>query len=119
VPPLAPFLDGADLLVAADCVPVACANFHRDFLSGRAVMIGCPKFDDLEAYTEKFAQIFRAGRVKSVTVAAMQVPCCQGLPAAVIEGLRRSGRSAPVEIAIVALDGEVLARRPVTIEAAR
>lgn len=111
VPTHAPFLRGADLLVAADCVPVAHPNFHRDFLAGRAVMIGCPKFDDLEAYIGRFEQIFRTGQVRSVTIAAMEVPCCQALPAAVLEALRRSGKNIPVQTSVVGLGGEVLATR--------
>ena len=74
VPPTAPFLKGADLLVAADCTPVAYPNFHRDFLDGKAVMVGCPKFDDAEAYIEKFTNIFKTADVKSVTVVVMEVP---------------------------------------------
>lgn len=108
VHPRAPFLAGADLLVAADCVPVACPNFHRDFLAGRRVMIGCPKFDDLEGYIARFEAIFRAAAIQSVTVAAMEVPCCQALPAAVREAVRRSGRSIPVTAKVVALTGETL-----------
>jgi hypothetical protein len=75
VPASAPFLKGADLLVAADCTPIAYPNFHRDFLNGKVVMMGCPKFDEADAYVEKFAEIFKVSGVKSVSVVTMEVPC--------------------------------------------
>lgn len=110
VPPAAPFLQGADLLVAADCVPVSYANFHRDFLEGRVVLVGCPKFDDTDLYVQRFTDMFRASDIRSVTVVVMQVPCCQGLPMIVEEGMRASGRNIPIEKVIISLDGKVLQR---------
>ena len=110
VPPTAPFLEGADLLVTADCVPVAYPNFHRDFLANRVVMMGCPKFDDAEMYVERFADIFRVANIRSVTVVVMQVPCCQSLPLVVQSGLQQSGKSVPIEKVVVSLDGAVLDR---------
>jgi len=95
VPPTAPFLKRADLLVAADCTPVAYPNFHRDFLQGKAVMVGCPKFDDTEAYVQKFADIFKTADIKSVTVVVMEVPCCQGLPFIVEKGMEMAGQKHP------------------------
>ena len=112
VSPAAPFLDGADLLVAADCVPVAYAGFHRDFLADKAVMIGCPKFDNPQEYIQKFTDIFSQAAVRSVTVVVMQVPCCQGLPMIVQEGIRQAGRyDIPVEKVIISLDGQILERQ--------
>jgi NAD-dependent dihydropyrimidine dehydrogenase PreA subunit len=108
VPPGAPFLEGADLVVAADCVPVALASFQQDFVSGRAVMIGCPKFDDLPLYARKFCEIFAAGGVKSVTTVAMEVPCCSGLPALVKEALEESGADIPLREVIVSTRGRLL-----------
>jgi len=110
VPPTAPFLDGADVLVAADCVPVAYPNFHRDFLEGNAVMIGCPKFDDAELYIQRFKDIFAGANVKSVTAVVMQVPCCQGLPVMIEQGIKASGKDVPLEKVVVSLEGEVLSR---------
>ena len=112
VPPTAPFLEGADLLVAADCVPVAYAGFHRDFLRDKVVMVGCPKFDDLEMYEERFRDIFAANDVNSVTAMVMEVPCCQGLPVAVQRAMQKAGKNVPLEIVVVGVQGDILARRP-------
>ena len=108
VPPTAPFLKNADLLVAADCTPVAYPNFHRDFLDGKVVLIGCPKFDDVQGYIEKFAGIFTHASVKSVTVAIMEVPCCGGLPMMVKRGMEMAGKSVPLEQIIISARGEIL-----------
>lgn len=112
VPPTAPFLDNADLLVTADCAPVAYAGFHRDFLAGKAVLMGCPKFDDITAYVERFTQIFRRNRIRSVTIVVMEVPCCQGLPAMIREAAARSGGNIPVNVSTVSLRGDVLQSTP-------
>ena len=110
VPPTAPFLKGARLLVAADCTPVAYPDFHRDFLKGRTVLMGCPKFDDTEAYIEKFRDIFLTAGIRDVTILIMEVPCCSKLPLIVKEGLRRSGKSVPVEVAVVSARGKIIDR---------
>ena len=110
VPPHAPFLKNADLLVAADCSPMAYGDFHRDFLAGKVVMMGCPKFDDIELYEERFRQIFSQAEVKSVTVLVMEVPCCQGLPTIVIKTLKDSGKNIPLEIVTIGLQGKILQR---------
>jgi ferredoxin len=86
VPPTAPFLKGADLLVLADCVPVAYPSLHENFLKGKAVMMGCPKFDDAQHYIEKFAQICKQSGIKSITSVVMEVPCCSALPVIVPHG---------------------------------
>lgn len=112
VPPSAPFLQDADLLVAADCVPVAYAGFHSTLLDGRVVMLGCPKFDNAQEYVAKFTQVFTQSKVRSVAVAVMQVPCCQGLPLVVKEGMTRAGVEIPAEKIIISLEGEVLSRQP-------
>lgn len=110
VPPHAPFLRDADLLVAADCAPCAMPTFHADLLAGRSVMIGCPKFDDLEEYTARFARVFATSGVRRVTVAVMEVPCCQGLHAAVLRARAAAGSSVPVEVVTVGVDGRTLSR---------
>ena len=110
VPPTAPFLKGADLLVAADCTPVAYPNFHQDFLKGKAVMVGCPKFDDVQEYTQKFADIFNTAGVRSVTVVVMEVPCCQGLPIIVEKGMEAAGKKVPMEKVVISARGELLGR---------
>jgi NAD-dependent dihydropyrimidine dehydrogenase PreA subunit len=110
VPPTAPFLKEANLLVAADCAPVAYPNFHRDFLKGKAVMVGCPKFDDVQGYVEKFADIFRSANIKSVTVLDMEVPCCSTLPRIVKRGMQLAGKNVPLEEVVISARGEILKR---------
>lgn len=93
IPPAAPFLKNADLLIAADCVPFAYACFHRDFLEGKILMIGCPKLDDKKEYLERFTEIFRLNDIKSITVLDMDVPCCSALLRIVGEAMNRSERN--------------------------
>ena len=113
VPPTAPFLKGADLLVLADCVPVAFPTLHQDFLQGKAVMMGCPKFDDVQHYVEKFAQICKVSGIKSITSVVMEVPCCSALPMIVKKGMELSGESIPMEEVVISTRGKVLERRQV------
>jgi Pyruvate/2-oxoacid:ferredoxin oxidoreductase delta subunit len=108
VPPTAPFLKNADLLIAADCTPVAYAGFHQDFLTGKVLLMGCPKFDDVPAYVEKLTQIFRHNALRRITILAMEVPCCQGLPAIVRKALVQSGRDIPLDVVVVSLRGKIL-----------
>ena len=107
IPPTAPFLKGADLLVTADCVPVSYPDLHTTYLKGRKVMLGCPKFDDAQSYIEKFRDIFSVADVKSVTVLIMEVPCCSGMPSIVKKGLELSGADVPVEVVVISLDGQI------------
>lgn len=111
VPPTAPFLKGADLLVVADCVPLAFPTLHRDFLKGRAVTMGCPKFDDAQEYIDKFAEIFSQAGIRRVTTVVMEVPCCSGLPMIVKKGLERSGKNIPMEQVVISTRGKILERR--------
>jgi NAD-dependent dihydropyrimidine dehydrogenase PreA subunit len=108
VPANAPFLKSADLLVAADCVPVAYPDFHRDFLAGKVVLIGCPKFDNPTEYVQKFAEIFRSADVKRVTVVDMEVPCCSALGMIVKKGLEMAGINIPIEQVTVSIAGGIL-----------
>ncbi|MBU2497793.1 MAG: 4Fe-4S binding protein [Proteobacteria bacterium] len=110
VPPTAPFLKGAHLLVAADCTPVAYPNFHQDFLKGKAVMMGCPKFDDVQGYVDKFAEIFKKADIRSVTVLDMEVPCCSALPTIVLRGIEAAGKKIPIEEVVITSRGEILKR---------
>ena len=110
VPPTAPFLKGADLLVAADCTPVAYPNFHQDFLKGKVVMVGCPKFDEIQDYIQRFADIFNTADIKSITVVVMEVPCCQGLPIIVEKGMEMAGKRIPMEKVVISARGDVLGR---------
>ncbi len=112
VPPNAPFLKGAELLVAADCVPVAFAGFHRQLLAGRAVMIGCPKFDDNEAAVTRLAEVFRQAGLAGLTVARMEVPCCRGLSAVVAEAMRRAQAGFPLKEVVITRQGDMVASEP-------
>lgn len=108
VPPQAPYLKGADILIAADCVAFAYADFHRRFLKGKALVIGCPKLDDIQSHIEKLEQIFRHAGIRSITVAYMEVPCCFGLAGAVNEAMKRAGADIPVREVIISVNGEIL-----------
>jgi NAD-dependent dihydropyrimidine dehydrogenase PreA subunit len=105
VPPQAPWLRDADLLVAADCVPFAYARFHEDLLEGRVVVVGCPKLDDLRAYLDKLAAIFATASPRSVTVARLEVPCCGGISAVARQALAQAGSPAPFREVVVSVDG--------------
>jgi len=105
VPPHAPFLKGADLLVLADCGAIAFPTLHRDLLEGRVVLAGCPKFDDLALYEERFAQIFQQAHLRTITVVRMEVPCCAGLQALVMKSLKTAGVAIPVEEIVISPQG--------------
>ena len=107
VPPTAPWFDGADLLIAADCTAYAYGNFHADFIQGRVTIIGCPKLDGVD-YAEKLTQILKHNRVKSVTVVRMTVPCCGGLSFAVKRAVENCGKDIPVRIVTISPDGNVI-----------
>jgi ferredoxin len=113
IPPTAPFLKNADLLVVADCVPVTYPDFHRDFLKGKAVMMGCPKFDVAEHSIEKFSQICKVSGIKSITNVVMEVPCCSALPMIVKKGMELSGVTIPMEEIVISTRGKVLERRQI------
>ncbi|QTA89906.1 ATP-binding protein [Desulfonema magnum] len=108
IPADAPFLRGADILVLADCVSVAFPALHRDLLRGKVVMMGCPKFDEVQEYINKFADIFKTASVKSVTTAVMEVPCCSGLPTIVQKGMEASGKILPIEEIVISTRGKML-----------
>jgi NAD-dependent dihydropyrimidine dehydrogenase PreA subunit len=105
VPANAPFLKGADLLIAADCTAFAYAGFHGDLLAGKALMVGCPKLDDAQQIQDKFVDIFKTAGIKSVTVVAMEVPCCSRLPLIVKKALEISGADIPLKEIIVGIQG--------------
>ena len=108
VPTSAPYFQDADLLITADCVPFAYADYHRDFLSGKAVVIGCPKLDDTNAYLTKLTELFRVSRIKSITVLRMEVPCCSGIVLAARQALAASGKEIPFREVSISIRGEVL-----------
>lgn len=110
VPVGAPFFNGADLLVSADCVPFAYANFHEDFLKDRVVLVGCPKLDDVAFYQEKLTAIFSQNQIRSVTVVKMEVPCCGGIAQAVKNALAASGKIIPLADVTVGVEGDLVRR---------
>jgi len=112
IPSNAPFLKGADLLVAADCVPAAFPGFHGDLIAGKVVMMGCPKFDDAQGYIDKFKEIFEKSGIKSITVATMEVPCCSGLPMILKQAMEASVKKIPLERIVISTKGKVLHRSP-------
>lgn len=107
VPATAPYFQEADLLIAADCVPFAYAEFHRDFLAGRAVVVGCPKLDDNRFYQEKLTELFRSATIRSITVVRMEVPCCGGIVMAARQALAASGKEIPLREITIGIDGTV------------
>ena len=108
VPTKAPYLEGARLLIAADCVPFASADFHRRLLGGRVLLVGCPKLDNADFYREKLTEIFRDNQIQDVEVAYMEVPCCQGLVYLVSQALEACGKSIPFKTTKVAIKGQIL-----------
>jgi len=106
LPPNAPFLEDADLLITADCVPFVYANFHNDFMKGKPLIIGCPKLDDAKFYMEKLTKIFKQSNIRSLTVVNMEVPCCNGLYRLVKEALKSSGKTIPITQQIISVKGE-------------
>jgi Pyruvate/2-oxoacid:ferredoxin oxidoreductase delta subunit len=107
VPINAPYFQDADLLIAADCVPFAYPNFHQDFLKGKAVVVGCPKLDDVQYYKEKLTEIFKTNSIKSVTVPYMEVPCCFGLVKATEDAIAASGKNIPLKKVKIGIRGEI------------
>lgn len=115
VPVNAPYFQDADLLIVADCVPFAFADFHRKFLKGRALLVGCPKLDDVGVYHRKLVEIFRQNDIKSVEVLHMEVPCCFGLVHLVKFALQDSGKDIPLTLTKVGVRGDVLERNQAVV----
>ena len=107
LPIQAPVLQGADLLIAADCSAYVYSRFHQDFVRGRVTLIGCPKLDNFD-YAAKLTDIFSLNNIRSVTVVRMQVPCCGGLPFAVKTALAASEKDIPLQVITLSPDGQVL-----------
>jgi NAD-dependent dihydropyrimidine dehydrogenase PreA subunit len=108
IQPAYPFLKDADLILTADCVPVAMRDFHGIILRGRPVIVGCPKLDDRGAFLEKLVGIIESATPRSLTIARMEVPCCRGLTSLVDEALRRTGAKLPVREIVVSIKGDIL-----------
>ncbi|MBE6985339.1 MAG: ferredoxin [Ruminococcaceae bacterium] len=107
VPVNAPYFDGANLLVAADCTAFAYGNFHNEFIRKHITLIGCPKLDEGD-YSEKLTAILASNNIKSVTVVRMEVPCCGGIENAVKKALLTSGKFIPWRIVTISTDGRIL-----------
>ena len=103
----APYFEGANILVAADCTAYAYANFHQKFIRGRIVLVGCPKLDEGD-YTEKLTRIFSENNIKSLTIVRMEVPCCGGLERAAKNALQASGKFIPWQVETMSVDGRIL-----------
>lgn len=106
-PTRAPYFDGANLLIAADCCAYSYAAFHQDFIRNHVCVIGCPKLDMVD-YTEKLTAIIANNDIKSVVVTRMEVPCCGGLEHAAVEALKASGKFLPWRVVTFSLDGRIL-----------
>lgn len=107
VPVIAPFLQGADLVLTADCVPFAYADFHRDFLQDHALLVACPKLDDFQAHLKKLTDTLRQAQIKSLTVVHMEVPCCSGLAHMAKQAIRHSGKDIPFKEVTIGIRGEL------------
>jgi len=107
VPPTAPFFQGADVVLAADCAPFAMADFHKDVLKGKALAIACPKLDDTSPYVDKLTAMITHSGIKSLTVVLMEVPCCGGLLAMAKQAIANSGVDIPLETIVVGIQGNL------------
>ena len=107
VPPNAPYFDGANLLIAADCTAYAYGGFHQDFMHNHVTLIGCPKLDAGD-YSEKLTQILTANDIKSIRIVRMEVPCCGGLENAVQRAMLASGKQIPWQVVTISTNGKVL-----------
>jgi len=103
IPPNAPFLKNANLLVVADCVPLALPSLNETYLKDKIVMIGCPKFDNPDEYVDKFVEIFEIAQIKHITILYMEVPCCSGLPMIIDKAMNISEKQIPVKREVIAI----------------
>jgi hypothetical protein len=106
VPINAPYFDGANLLIAADCAAYARANFHSEYMRGKITLIGCPKLDEVD-YSEKLTELIKANDIKSLTIVRMEVPCCGGIENAAVTALKNSGKFIPWQVVVLTTDGNV------------
>lgn len=107
VPTRAPYFDGANLLIAADCTAYAYGNFHNEFIRNHVTVIGCPKLDEGD-YTDKLTAIIRDNNIKSLTITRMEVPCCGGLENAAKRALMASGKFIPWRVVTIGIDGRIV-----------
>jgi hypothetical protein len=107
VPVKAPFFDGANLLIAADCSAFAFGDFHDRFIKKRVTLIGCPKLDNVD-YSDKLTSIISENNIKNITIVRMEVPCCGGLTSAVTTAMKNSGKMIPWQVVTISSKGEIL-----------
>ena len=107
LPVSAPWYQGADLLIAADCCAYSYGNFHSRFMDGKITIIACPKLDGVD-YSQKLTTIFAENDIHSITVTRMTVPCCGGLPFAVEKAIANSGKNIPLEVVTISPKGEII-----------
>lgn len=106
VSPHAPYFDGRELLIAADCVPFADPNFHQGLLKGRSLVVGCPKLDDVSSYASRIAEILKNNDIPKIIVAHMVVPCCMGIVVIAGEAVELAGKEIQVESVMIGIDGQ-------------
>lgn len=106
-PVRAPYFDGADLLIAADCTAFSYGSFHQDFMKDRITLVGCPKLD-AEDYSVKLTEILRSNAIRSVTIVRMQVPCCGGIEQAAVKALQNSEKFLPWQVVVISTDGKIV-----------
>lgn len=107
VPATAPFLKEADILLAADCVPFACAGFHEEFLAGHTLIIDCPKLNEFEPHKAKLTEIIKRNNLRSLTVIRMEVPCCSGLTYMAEEAIKASGKNVQLREVVIGVSGQI------------
>lgn len=112
VPVNAPYFQGADILIAADCVPFAYPDFHNTLLSGKILLVGCPKLDNLDLYRDKIGRILKSNEIRSLTYAHMEVPCCFGLKGGIRDSLSACGKNIPFKDITISIKGEIIREEP-------
>lgn len=108
IPPNAPFLENCDLLIAADCTAVSYGSLHEDFIQGRVVMMGCPKFDDQQMYVDRFTELFKTRKLNSVTILIMEVPCCSSMLQIVKKAYDDAGATVAIRQVVISTEGQLL-----------
>ncbi len=116
ISPTAPYYQGADVLLTADCVAYALGGFHQDYLKGKSIAIACPKLDEgQDVYIEKITSWIDDAKINTLTVMIMQVPCCMGLQQVAMQALKKSTRKIPVKLTVVGLKGDILSEEWITV----
>jgi hypothetical protein len=107
VPVISPFFENADLLLVADCVPVAYPGFHEFLVKGKSLLVGCPKFDDAQKYATKLGEILKRNNIKSITIAHMEVPCCSGLKWIAEKAIETTNKKIPIKFFVIGVNGKI------------